>query len=261
MIGATQDISKLRENEIQLKRLNEELENRARELAISNHELEQFAYIASHDLQEPLRMVTSFLSQIDKKYGNIIDAKGKQYIHFAVDGAKRMRQIILDLLEYSRVGKTEDSMDEVDVKALLKDIISLHRKQIEETHAKIEMKDLPTLKIYRTPLQQIFQNLLSNALKYKNKGKSPIIKISAEETPTHWQFTVKDNGIGIKADYFDKIFIIFQRLHTKNEFSGTGLGLAIVKKIVESLGGQIWVESEEGIGSTFYFTIKKTEHS
>jgi PAS domain S-box-containing protein len=259
MIGASRDITKLKENEVQLKALNEQLQKRAKELAISNAELEQFAYIASHDLQEPLRMVTSFLTQIEKKYGNIIDDKGKQYIHFAVDGAKRMRQIILDLLEFSRIGRAEDRKEEVDLNELINDIISLHRKQIQEKKAVIKLGKLPTLKTSKTPMRQVFQNLINNSLKYNisTAGTVPEIAISAKSTKSHWLFSVKDNGIGIDPQYFEKIFIIFQRLHNKDEFSGTGIGLAITKKIIESLGGKIWVESEEGKGSTFYFTIEK----
>ena len=259
MIGASRDITKLKESEVQLKALNEQLQKRAKELAVSNAELEQFAYIASHDLQEPLRMVTSFLTQIEKKYGNIIDDKGKQYIHFAVDGAKRMRQIILDLLEFSRIGKAEDRNEEVDLNELINEIISLHRKQIQEKKAVIKFSKLPTLKTSKTPMRQVFQNLISNSLKYNisTAGTVPEIAISAKSTKSHWFFSVKDNGIGIDSQYFEKIFIIFQRLHNKDEFSGTGMGLAITKKIIESMGGKIWVESEEGKGSTFYFTIEK----
>jgi PAS domain S-box-containing protein len=252
------DITDRKMSEMHLEALNENLQKHTKELAISNAELEQFAYVASHDLQEPLRMVTSFLTQLETKYGNIVDAKGKQYIHFAVDGAKRMRQIILDLLEFSRVGRTEDDLEEVDLNMLTNEILALYRKQIEEKGAIITFDNLPAIQTYKTPMRQVLQNLIGNGLKYQAPDVIPVINISVKEDKTHWQISVKDNGIGVDKAYFEKIFIIFQRLHNKEEYSGTGMGLAITKKIVESLGGKIWIESEEGKGSTFHFTILKT---
>lgn len=251
------DITERKNTEIKLLELHDDLEKHAKELYISNQELEQFAYVASHDLQEPLRMVTSFLTQLEKKYNDIIDDKGKQYIHFAVDGAKRMRQIILDLLEFSKLGKMEDKVELVDVNELLKEILSLFYKKIEDKQAVIHVGEMPQLVSFISPLRQVFQNIIGNSLKYHKVGISPEIHISAEEHSTYWEFTVADNGIGIDPLYFDKIFIIFQRLHHKQEYSGTGMGLAITKKIIENLGGKIWVESEEGKGSTFHFTIIK----
>ena len=253
------DITDRKMSELQLTELNEVLKKHTKELAVSNAELEQFAYVASHDLQEPLRMVTSFLTQLERKYNDIIDDKGKQYIHFAVDGAKRMRQIILDLLEFSRVGRLDDSMEEVNISKVVSDILALYRKQIEEQNARITFDGLPTIRTYKVPLRQIFQNLISNSLKYQKPGNSSLINISGEDTEEYWKFSVRDNGIGIDPEFFDKIFIIFQRLHNKDEYSGTGMGLAITKKIVENLGGRIWLESEEGKGSTFYFTIHKNK--
>jgi light-regulated signal transduction histidine kinase (bacteriophytochrome) len=224
---------------------------------MSNAELEQFAYVASHDLQEPLRMVTSFMAQLEKRHGATFDEKGKQYIYFAIDGAKRMRQIILDLLDFSRIGRADDEPEEVDVNAIINETLSLNRKIIEETGAKVVFENMPVIRTYGTPLLQVFQNLIGNSLKYRSADKAPVITISIKETKGYNQFSVKDNGIGISAEYFDKIFVIFQRLHNKDEYSGTGMGLAIAKKIVEKLGGKIWVESTEGVGSTFYFTISK----
>lgn len=252
MIGASQDITRLKENELQLQR-------HAKQLATSNEELERFAYIASHDLQEPLRMVTSFLTQLHKKYGNTLDEKGKKYIDFAVDGAKRMRQIILDLLEYSRAGRTMETVEYVDIRELIYEVQILHRKKIEENQAEIVFDNLPKVFGYSSPLRQVFQNLISNALKYSRQDIPPVIEISACQTEHSWQFSVKDNGIGIKPEYFDKIFIIFQRLHGKDEYSGTGIGLAVCKKIIESMGGKIWLSSEEGQGTTFYFTLPKVD--
>lgn len=251
------DITERKLSEIRLNELNVSLQKQTKELAISNAELEQFAYVASHDLQEPLRMVTGFLTQLDKKYGSIIDEKGKKYIDFAVDGAKRMRQIILDLLEFSRVGRGEEDQEEIDLNELIDETKILFRKQIEEKKAHIQSADLPSITSFKVPLRLIFQNLIGNALKYTRQNVPAEIHINAEETADTWQFTVSDNGIGISPEYFDKIFIIFQRLHNKDEFSGTGMGLAICKKIVENLGGTIWIESAEGEGSTFYFTVKK----
>ncbi len=256
-IAVERDVTAQKLAEADLKKLNKQLTKQARALATSNLELEQFAYVASHDLQEPLRMVTSFLSLIEKKYDAIIDEKGKQYIFFAVDGARRMRQIISDLLEYSSVGKLENNLEQVDIGQLLTETLLFYQKKIEDSNTTIDVGAMPVLESYRTPLQQIFQNLISNALKYRSVERIPAIKITAEETEKTWKFSVADNGVGIKEAYYDKIFIIFQRLHNRSEYVGTGIGLAICKKIVENLGGKIWVESAENVGSTFYFTIKK----
>lgn len=258
-IAIRSDITERKQSEERLTALNYNLQTQTRELMISNAELEQFAYVASHDLQEPLRMVTSFLTQLERKYNEIIDEKGKLYIHFAVDGAKRMRQIILDLLEFSRVGRTEDNLEMVDLNKLVKDILALYRKQIQEKQAIFHVEDLPPLLTFKPPIRQVFQNLISNGLKYSKPDIAPAIKIGYEENLMYWKFWVEDNGIGISKDYYDKIFIIFQRLHNKDEYSGTGMGLAVTKKIIESWGGKIWVESTEGNGSKFYFTIMKKE--
>ncbi|MHB8209358.1 PAS domain-containing sensor histidine kinase [Mucilaginibacter sp.] len=255
------DITERKISERMLKEMNTSLQQQAKKLALSNAELEQFAYVASHDLQEPLRMVTSFLTQLEKKYGDIVDDKGKQYIHFAVDGAKRMRQIILDLLEFSRVGRMDDEPEEVNLNDLISNITALYRKQIEEKKASIIFSDLPVVRTHKTPMRQALQNLISNALKYQPQGARPIIRITCEEMSDHWLIAVKDNGIGIDPAYFEKIFIIFQRLHNKDEYSGTGMGLAITKKIIENLGGKLWLESEKEKGSVFYFTILKTHQT
>jgi len=249
--GVLQDITERKLGEIDRKNL-------VKDLLTRNTELEQFAYVASHDLQEPLRMITSFMTQLEKKYSDVVDEKGRKYIHFAVDGAKRMRQIILDVLEFSTVGKTEDALEDVDFNKLISEIIALYRKQIAEVKAHITFKNLPVIKSYKTPLRQIFQNLIGNSLKYCEASRAPVISIGCTETKTYFRFSVSDNGIGIAPEYAEKIFVIFQRLHNKDEYSGTGMGLAIVKKIVENLGGKIWVESTEGNGATFYFTIMKT---
>lgn len=247
----------VREKTKNIESVNVVLEKKAAELMVSNKELEQFAYVVSHDLQEPLRMITGFLAQLEKKYENQLDDKAKQYIHYAVDGSKRMRQIILDLLQFSKIGRTEEDMVTIDPNELIDDFCSLRRKIIQEKSAIINYSSLPEVTYYKAPLIQIFHNLIDNALKYSRVGVKPEITIAAVDKGEFREFSVKDNGIGIQKEYFDKIFLIFQRLHTINEFSGTGLGLAIVKKIIENNGGKIWVESEEGVGTTFYFTIKK----
>ncbi|HSI70343.1 MAG TPA: PAS domain S-box protein, partial [Gillisia sp.] len=257
MIGSLQDITELKQNERALEELNHTLQKNAKELATSNAELEQFAYIASHDLQEPLRMVTSFLTQLQKKYDSQLDERAQQYIHFATDGAVRMRQILLDLLEYSRAGRLQYSKEEIDLNVMLKNILHLHENAINESGAKVIFKELPVIRAAVTPLQRVLSNLISNAIKYSRNNVPPEIKINIEERSSHWEFTVSDNGIGIDERYFDKIFVLFQRLHSRDEFSGTGIGLAICKKIVENHGGRIWLESIEGKGSTFHFTINK----
>ncbi|MGM0579416.1 MAG: PAS domain S-box protein [Bacteroidota bacterium] len=252
------DITDKRKAEEQIRLANLALEKHARDLEISNAELEQFAYVASHDLQEPLRMVSGFLTQLEKKYGHQLDEKANQYIDFAVDGAKRMRQIILDLLDYSKIGKTEEENTEVDLNEVVYEVCLLQRKQMEELNANVEFKNLPKFYGNPTPLIQLFSNLISNSLKYSRPDVPPKIIIRAKELKNEWKFSIKDNGIGIEEEYFDKIFNIFQRLHNKNEYSGTGMGLAIVKKIIENLNGRIWVNSDAEKGSTFYFTLPKS---
>ena len=202
-------------------------------------------------------MVTGFLTQIQKKYGDKLDEKGKQYIHFAVDGAQRMRQIILDLLEFSRIGRLAEEPEKIDLNSLLKEILWVYKKQIEQTKAVVSYKNLPTIVSDKTPMRQVFQNLVGNALKYQEPGTIPVVNITSEEQPASWLFKIQDNGIGIQPQHFEKIFTIFQRLHAKEEYSGTGMGLAICKKIIENIGGKIWVESVEGRGSIFYFTLPK----
>lgn len=259
IIGAITDLTDRKNYEESLKVLNQNLEKQAKELAISNSELEQFAYVASHDLQEPLRMVSGFLTQLERKYKDILDEKAQQYIHFAVDGAIRMRKIILDLLEFSRVGKHKEKPEWILLPEMITEIRNLNQKIIEETNAEILYQGVPGVLGYRTPIFQILQNLIGNGLKYCKDGVIPQLLIVGKEEEAHWLISVSDNGIGIKKEYFEKIFIIFQRLHRKDEYQGTGMGLAIVKKIVEGLGGKIWLDSEFGRGSTFYFTIPKGE--
>ncbi len=257
MVGAIQNITRRKAYEQSLKILNTELAKSIRDLEISNKELEQFAFVASHDLQEPLRMITSFLTLIEKRYAETIDERGKQYIRFAVDGAKRMREIILDLLEFSRIGTVAEEKKLVSANDLVNEVLLIQKKTIRDTQAIVHLSELPEILCHPNSIMQVFQNLISNALKYHDGSHQPEISIGYTEKKDSWQFSVSDNGIGIEKEYLEKIFVIFQRLHQKEQYSGTGIGLAICKKIVEFHGGKIWAESEVGKGSTFFFTIKK----
>ena len=256
MIGATQDVSQRKESEALLLELNNRLKKRAEELVNSNIELERFAYVASHDLQEPLRMITSFLQLFRKRYEGKIDETADQYIHFAVDGAERMKTLIMDLLEYSRVGSNVELFQEIDLNTLLNELKAVFYKTCEEKGATIRFNAMPVVRANRTQLFQLFQNLVSNALKYHG-NEAPEILITCEEKEEEYIFSVKDNGIGIDPLFHEKIFVIFHRLHSRSEYGGTGIGLAICKKIAERHGGKIWVESELGKGSSFFFSILK----
>lgn len=251
------DITERRQAEIRMQQLNEDLQKRAAELAASNAELERFAYIASHDLQEPLRMVSSFLQLLQKKYKEKLDEKADQYIHYAVDGAERMKTLIMDLLEYSRVGSGKGNFVDVNMREVVDEVTTVFRDKIIAAGAVVATTGpLPVISAERGQMVQLFQNLVGNALKYRS-DQPPMIRISAKEEPESWRFAISDNGIGIEDAFSDKIFIIFQRLHNKSEYSGTGIGLAICKKIAERHGGHIGVDSEPHRGSTFYFTISK----
>ncbi|WP_332910951.1 sensor histidine kinase [Algoriphagus boritolerans] len=257
VVGAIQDITPRKSYEESLKALNTELALANSKLEASNKELEQFAYVASHDLQEPLRMISSFLGLIERKYATILDEKGLQYIHFAIDGARRMKEIILDLLEFSRIGTIAGTKKLSASSDLINEVLLLNGKLIKEKGAIIHLGPLPDIHCYVNAIIQLFQNLISNGLKYQEKGNRPEIWIEGHEYESEWKFSVRDNGIGIDPEYQDKIFIIFQRLHQKEQYSGSGIGLALCKKIVELHGGKIWVESSLGAGSNFYFTLAK----
>jgi len=250
------DISERKHSELLLKQLNESLETRAAELLASNTELERFAYIASHDLQEPLRMVISFLSLLEEGMGGQLDETSKEYLHFAVDGAERMKALIQALLQYSRVGINKEEFSATDLTEVMQYISRVLEEDIKKNEAVITINPMPVIMANKTLITQLFANMISNALKYHD-GKDPKIEVGYTEEQDKYIFYVKDNGIGIDPKFFDKIFIIFQRLHSKSEYSGTGIGLAICKKIVETHKGKIWIESEEGKGSTFYFSIPK----
>ena len=256
-IGVQRDVTEEKNAEITLKELNKTLLEQAQKLELSNKELEQFAYIASHDLQEPLKMITSFLQLLERKYDSQLDDRGREYIKFAVDGSQRLKQTITELLDYSRVGKSENKDELININDLIIELHEVLSEDIAEKKAKIEIGTLPNIVAKRTPLRQIFQNLIGNALKYARTDTPPTIKIIAEEGVDSWQFVVQDNGMGIPEEHHEKVFIIFKRLHTKKDIPGTGLGLAITKKAIESMGGKIWLESEVGKGSSFFFTIAK----
>jgi hypothetical protein len=210
--------------------------------------------VASHDLQEPLRMVASFTQLLARRYKDKLDKDAHEFINYAVDGATRMQTLISDLLTYSRVGTQMKPFEEVSCEKILEQVLRSLRVAITDNHAKITLDPLPKLMADGMQLGQLFQNLITNALKFHGEN-APQIHIGAVETETGWKFSVRDNGIGIQEEHTDRIFIIFQRLHTKAEYPGTGIGLAICKKIVERHGGRIWIEPTPGGGTTFYFTI------
>lgn len=232
-----------------------ELKQASSELIRSNNELEQFAYIASHDLQEPLRMITSYVQLLENRYKDKLDEEAKEFIGFAVEGTHRMRSLILSLLEYSRINKVRP-FEIISLNHLVLNVLKDLDAQIKENDAIVSVQDLPS--IYGDPIliTQLFQNIISNAIKFRSQER-PEIVISVKLQEKDFVFSVKDNGIGISKEYSQKIFILFQRLHTKDKYPGTGIGLALCKKIVEQHGGKIWVESDDKLGATFYFTIKK----
>lgn len=232
----------------------EERARSALELARSNEELQQFAYVASHDLQEPLRMITSYLQLVERRYAEQLDNDGREFIGFAVDGASRLKALINDLLAYSRVQSQEKDFALLDVNRIYDQAIKNLEISIEETGAQITHDPLPEVMGSENLLTLLFQNLISNAIKYRRE-EAPAIHVGCNRQGREWHFTVRDNGVGIEPEYLERIFIIFQRLHSKDEYSGTGIGLAICKKVVERHDGRIWVESTVGQGSTFHFTI------
>ncbi len=245
---------------VQLKEEQESLQKALEEAKVKNHELEQFAYVASHDLKEPLRMVTSFMELLQKRYkaGDSLDEKAMTFIHFAVDGGKRMQQLISDLLDFSRIGAKDAEKELTDLNKVIAEVRLNLMSQMDECNAVLTVEDtLPVLPGFRPELSRLFQNIISNAIKFRNGHVQPLITIRAAEAQSHWVFEISDNGIGIADHNYQKIFEIFGRLNSRENYSGTGMGLAISKKIVEKHGGKIWVESQLGAGSTFYFTISK----
>jgi nitrogen-specific signal transduction histidine kinase len=240
------DITEQKQEERKMKDLLEKL-------TISNRELESFAYVASHDLQEPLRMVTSFMQLLAQQYGDKLDSKAHEYINFAVDGAKRLFDLLNGLLSYSRIQTRGQTFTLVDANIVLNTVLKNLALVISEKNAVIESDRLPVLHADETQLVQLFQNIIANGIKFSNN--TPRIYISFKFDIDHYLFSIKDEGIGIEPQYFVKIFEIFQRLMPRDQYDGIGIGLALCRRIVERHGGKIWVESEPGNGSTFYFTI------
>ena len=244
-----------------IKNVQNELKIKALELEKSNQELESFAYVASHDLQEPLRMVASYLQLIQKRYMSLLDEDGQEFIKYAIDGAKRMKNLINDLLQFSRIETRGQSFTDIDLNIVLDEVKLNLKEQIEIQQATIVSEKLPHVFADYGQMIQLFQNLIGNGIKFHSEEK-PVIKISYQEIQnknkdSNYVFIFEDNGIGISEEYYQRIFVIFQRLHAQNEIEGTGIGLAIAKRIIERHSGKIWVESEKGVGSKFKFTLPK----
>lgn len=251
MVGTCMDVTEEKQREHALRRLTDDL-------ARSNKELEQFAYVASHDLQEPLRMVSSFTQLLADRYGDKLDQDAREFIAYAVDGARRMQRLIQDLLLYSRVSTRGQRMGPLDAHDPLGDAVHNLQAAIEEAGALVTNDELPQVWGDQTQIAQVFQNLIGNALKYRRPEEAPRVHVSARRDPDRaglWTFSVGDNGIGIEQRHFGRLFVIFQRLHGRAEYPGTGVGLALCKRIVERHGGAIWLESEPGQGTTFFFTL------
>jgi light-regulated signal transduction histidine kinase (bacteriophytochrome) len=230
-------------------------ENVMENLRRSNKELEQFAYVASHDLQEPLRVITGYLQLIERRYTEKLDDDGRQFIDYVVEAVNRMQQLISDLLQYSRVGSRGLPIKPSDMGAAVREALDALQKMIEETDAVVRCDPLPTVPADGRQLVQLFQNLIGNSIKFRSPERKPEIYVSARREDEGWKFSVGDNGIGIEPQYWEQIFVIFQRLHTRQKYPGTGIGLAVCKKIVERHGGRIWLDSRPGEGTTFHFTL------
>ena len=256
--GVARNITRRKTSEAKLRTAHDELERQAKELARSNEELQQFAYVASHDLQEPLRMISSYTQLLARRYGDRLDGDAREFMGYVVDGAARMKQLIEDLLAYSRVGTRGRELQATDSGAALTRALANLRAAQEASGATVVHGELPEIVADPQQLSQLFQNIVGNAMKFRGE-EPPHIHVACEQRPDVWVFTVRDNGIGLDPQYADRIFMMFQRLHTKAEYPGTGIGLAICKKIVERHGGRIWVESRPGKGCTFGFTIQRQQ--
>lgn len=250
MVGSVEDVTWRKEAEV-------ERENIIAKLTESNSELERFAYICSHDLQEPLRMISSFTQRLEKHLGSTLDEKGVHYMKYITDGASQAHRLINDVLNYARVNHENELLTNVESEVILTSVLRDFNERIEETGAVIVHDPLPVLYMQTTHLRQILQNLIGNALKFSKE--TPQIYISAVREDSFWRFSLRDNGIGIAPEHMSKIFAIFQRLHSRERYPGTGIGLALCKKVVQRYGGRIWAESELGKGSTFFFTLPSTD--
>jgi len=261
--GIVRDITERKQAEQEQEVLNQEIESKAKQIEASNailqrsnEELKQFAYVASHDLQEPLRKVNSFCQLLRDEYSDQLDENAQSYIRYAVDGATRMRNLVADLLDYSRVETQGKPLTPTDAGDACSEAIEILQAAIEETDAKVTVQQLPTIQADRVQLVRLFQNLIGNALKYRGDSP-PEIQITVQQRNHDWIISIRDNGIGMEPQYYERIFVMFQRLHARDEYTGTGIGLAICKRIVDRLWGTIWVESEPGTGSTFFISVPK----
>ena len=252
------DITQRKAVEDKLTSLYQSLESRAFDLACSNADLERFVYVATHDLQEPLRLITSFLQLLKKKYDSQLDEQASEYINYAVDGSRRIKKLILDLLEYSKFSIDRDGFKVLDAGKVIEDVKDSLCSLLKQHHAIIDVKPLPVIYADPSLLHQLFKNLLTNSIKYRGES-TPKISIDCIAQGDNYLFSVSDNGIGIDPGYSEKIFDLFQRLHKNEAFEGTGVGLAICEKIIRLHRGSIWVESMPGKGSTFYFTIPQKQ--
>jgi signal transduction histidine kinase len=248
------ELAEVRQAREQIEWVNDQLKLQAEELTRSNRDLEQFAYVASHDLQEPLRKVASFCQLLQRRYAGQMDERADQYIGFAVDGAQRMQRLINDLLAFSRIGRLTAGFTDVDLDRVLTEVKSQLESRAGDD-AEIVWSDLPTVEGEEPLLTTLFVNLVGNSLKFRRPDVPPVIRITAERLEEEWQINVRDNGIGIEAEFADKVFVIFQRLHARDAYEGTGIGLAIVKKIVEYHGGRIWLDLDVTEGTSIYFTL------
>ena len=260
VICSFSDITEQKAVEDKLTLLYQRFEGRALELAETNKELERFAYVATHDLQEPLRLVSSFTQLLKKKYEKQLDEQAVEYINYAVEGASRMKHLIQDLLEFTKFSSNKEKFSQTDMNAILKNASAPFSEIIKNTDAKLIIPGLPVITAKTSLMTQLFENLIGNALKYRSSCK-PLLRVDCKEEKDHFLFSISDNGMGIDPEYWDKIFMLFKRLHNNREsFEGTGVGLAICKKIVELHHGTIWVKSGQGKGSTFYFTIARHQN-
>jgi len=255
VFAAARDITERKQAEEALARGLRELERRSEELARSNAELEVFAYVASHDLAEPIRAISGPVSLLARRYGGQLDERADEYIGFAVDGCRRMQALIEDLLQYSRVGRVEGRRERVDCNRVVATVLTGLSRTVAETETQITVDDLPVVSGEPSQLGQVFQNLISNALKFRAPGVTPRVYVRAERIGSEWRFSVTDNGIGIESRHQDRVFGMFKRLHPRDAYPGTGIGLAICKKIVENHGGRIGIDSAPGGGCRFWFAL------
>ncbi|MBO4207809.1 ATP-binding protein [Micromonospora echinofusca] len=249
------DLAEVREARSRIEWVNSQLQKQAEELTRSNRDLEQFAYVASHDLQEPLRKVASFCQLLQRRYAGKLDERADQYIAFAVDGAQRMQRLINDLLAFSRIGRLTTGFTEVDLDRVMGDVAAQTEAARESAGAELTWSDLPVIRGEEPLLTNLLANLVSNSVKFRRPDVPPKVHVSARRVDDEWEITCQDNGIGIEPEFADKIFVIFQRLHSKDAYPGTGIGLAIVKKIVEYHGGRVWVDTDVPEGTAIRFTL------